>query len=595
MQHDYSGMGLRIGLELHQQLNTRKLFCDCSTEMKESCRQFTIKRRLRPSAGEMGKLDMAAVFEFLRGREFEYNGYACEACLVDTDDEPPHSANEEALEMALGISILLGFTIPDEIHVMRKTVLDGSAITSFQRTMLVGYGSPKFGGVRLRSLCLEEDAARPEESGKKRVTYSLSRLGIPLVELATEPDISSPEQCLEIAQNLGLVFRSFNVKRGIGTIRQDVNVSISGGARVEIKGWQDLKNLPRLIRNEIARQQSLIEIKKRLENDGRRFGGSLEASEIFGFGCCIIRIPGMAEMSSKEMCEGRTLLTELSEYASAYGADVCVAEKWHDRACYEKAARFAGIEPGDLVLMVYGKDYRNAALTMEERARHLWKGVPEETRKPNPDGTSSFARPLPGSERMYPETDCMPITTGSRRIDAIRSGLPKTMLDKKSELEELVPKEIASQLIRSKYYPVFEEIAARGMGRETLMAMATTFTSTLKDMERNGTDITVFSKTDFLEIFSALEKKKITAKAVPDILASIASGSGAESSIAAFRQVDASQIGEVIEEVVKENPGRNTSALMGLVMARLGGKADGKMVMEMLRKKAGSDAEKGSR
>ena len=279
---DYQKLGLKIGLELHQQLNTKKLFCNCSSNMNEKNLIFSIKRRLRPVVGEMGDVDRAALFEFFRNRSFIYYGYENECCLVDMDDEPPHEINSDALDMAVGVSLILGLDVPDELHVMRKTVLDGSAITSFQRTLLVGYGCGKFNGVRIKSLCLEEDAAKPVKQEGNEITYSLSRLGIPLIEIATEPDIKTPEQCREVAENLGLLLRSFNVKRGIGTIRQDVNISIKNGARVEIKGWQDLKTLHKLIENEVLRQVNLLKIRDELKKFKEKdFGDVVDVSEVF--------------------------------------------------------------------------------------------------------------------------------------------------------------------------------------------------------------------------------------------------------------------------------------------------------------------------
>lgn len=585
MDDNWKALGLKIGLELHQQLNTKKLFCNCSTGMKESGKKFEIVRSLRPAVGELGRVDPAVLFEFMRKRSFEYHGFEGEACLVDTDDEPPRSVNAEALRIATGLSLILGMNVPSEIQVMRKNVMDGSAITSFQRTMLVGYGSPVFEGVRIRTLCLEEDASRPIESSQGTVKYSLSRLGIPLIELATEPDIKTPEQCLEVAQKLGLLFRSFNVKRGIGTIRQDVNVSILEGARVEIKGWQDLKTLPRLIRNEAMRQVSLVDIKKKMQGDEQHFGGAMEISDIIGFGCCAIKIPGIACLSETELCEGKTLLDELFEYPKAYGADVCVAHGKLEGKDFEKLRNVLSFSRDDLIIIVYGKEYKKAALALEERARHLWKGVPEETRKPNPDGTSSFARPLPGSERMYPETDCMPVIVTKDFIESVRFSLPKTLLERKCELEQIMPAEIADQLIRSKYFQLFENMAGSMKNRETLLSMATVFTSTIKDMERNGMEVEKIGYDKLEKVFRALDEKAIPPKAVGEILLRIANSQDCDSAILEFRTISSEELGQIIDNAILENPGKSHSALMGIIMARAKGRADGKTVMEMLKNK----------
>ena len=584
MAYDYASIGLKIGLEIHQQLNTRKLFCDCSTGMKEKNQSFEIHRKMRPAVGELGKVDRAALFEFLRSREFVYHGYQDEACLVDTDDEPPHQINEEALRIALSLSVMLGLEMPDEIHVMRKTVLDGSAITSFQRTMLVGFGSADFNGVRIKSLCLEEDAAKPQDAKGSSVTYSLSRLGIPLIEMATEPDIKSPEQCLEIAEQLGLLLRSFNVKRGIGTIRQDVNISIEEGSRTEIKGWQDLKTLPTLIENEISRQSSLVNIKNELNERGFKVSGAVDVSDIFGFECYALKLIKFRDISEKELCKGKGLMDELFEYPKANGSSVAMEKSGHYKSEFEKMEKMLECERGDIIVVVHGGEARKAVAALEERVRGLCIGVPEETRKPNPDGTTSFARPLPGSERMYPETDCLPVKITKRMIEKIENSLPKTLNEKKEELEKSLPKEIASQLIRSQYLGIYESMAKKIKSKENLLAVATTFTSTLKDMSRSGIQTDKIPEACFELIFNTLDRGKITAKAIPEILERIANGDNAEAALSSFETLGKDDIEKIISEALRENPNLQISVLMGIVMAKLKGKADGKTVMEILKK-----------
>jgi Glu-tRNA(Gln) amidotransferase subunit E-like FAD-binding protein len=256
---NYKQLGFKAGLEIHQQLETHKLFCDCPSVLTDNKQDITIKRKLRAAKGESEKIDAAAQYEQLKGKTFIYQANKENTCSVEYDEEPPHSINKEALETALQIAILFKATIPDEIQVMRKTVVDGSNTSGFQRTALIarnGIINTSKGIVRISTICLEEDAARKTKEDKKSVTFNLDRLGIPLIEIATEPDIKDPEHAKETAELLGMVLRSTNkVKRGIGTIRQDVNVSIKQGARVEIKGFQDLRKIPRIIENEVKRQQ----------------------------------------------------------------------------------------------------------------------------------------------------------------------------------------------------------------------------------------------------------------------------------------------------------------------------------------------------
>src|SRR3989344_2520399 len=274
---DYNDLNLKIGLEIHQQLSNKKLFCNCSTKFQEKNLDSEFSRKLRAVAGEQGYVDVAAVFEEAKHREFVYHGYKDEYCLVDCDDDPPHEINRDALLTALSVAKLFKMNIPDEIQVMRKIITDGSACSSFQRTMLIGLASKDSfietsqRNVRITSLCLEEDACKIEKVHENKIYYSLSRQFIPLLEIRTEPDIKTPEQAKEVAEQIGLILRSFSsTLRGIGTIRQDVNLSIKNGNRVEIKGFQELRIMPKIIDYEIQRQINIIKQGKKVEKEVRK-------------------------------------------------------------------------------------------------------------------------------------------------------------------------------------------------------------------------------------------------------------------------------------------------------------------------------------
>ena len=256
---DYKELKFKSGLEIHQQLETSKLFCDCSSSLTDKNPSTKLKRRLRAVAGESNEIGVAALHETLKNKEFIYEGFEENTCSVEFDEEPPHKINKDSLEIVLQVALLLNAKIPDELQIMRKTVIDGSNTSGFQRTILVGrdgYLKTSKGKVRISVICLEEDSARKIKEEKNSTTFRLDRLGIPLVEIGTEADIKDPEHAKEVAKTLGMILRSTGkVKRGLGTIRQDVNVSIKNGNRVEIKGFQDLKKMPSIIDNEIKRQQ----------------------------------------------------------------------------------------------------------------------------------------------------------------------------------------------------------------------------------------------------------------------------------------------------------------------------------------------------
>jgi Glu-tRNA(Gln) amidotransferase subunit E-like FAD-binding protein len=282
MTMDYPALGFRCGIEIHQQLSGSKLFCGCPAINCSDEPDITIERNLRAVAGETGEVDVAAAHEMQKAKRFRYLGCSSDTCLVEFDEEPPHAINPEALAAALEVCALLNAKIVDEIQVMRKTVVDGSNTSGFQRTALVGYDGKietSKGTVRIPNICLEEEAAQRVKETRDMVTYRLDRLGIALIEIGTEPDIKDPEHAKETAEKLGEILRSTGkVKRGLGTIRQDVNISIAGGARTEIKGFQDLRSIPKVISREIERQQHAISHGTKLVPEVRKAEPDLSTS-----------------------------------------------------------------------------------------------------------------------------------------------------------------------------------------------------------------------------------------------------------------------------------------------------------------------------
>ncbi|UCC93301.1 MAG: Glu-tRNA(Gln) amidotransferase subunit GatE, partial [Thermoplasmata archaeon] len=268
----YQGLGFRAGIEIHQQLDTAKLFCSCPSTLLEEV-EASLLRRLSPTQSEMGELDAAALAEAGRSLVFSYetNG---SSCLMEADEEPPHPVNGEAMEIALLVAHLLHARPVDEVHYMRKIVIDGSNTTGFQRTALYardGHLELEDGHrVGVYGLWLEEDAARRMEEGvargkERQATFRLDRLGIPLIELATSAEVRTPAEMRVVAERLGTLLRATKrVKRGLGTIRQDLNVSITGGVRTETKGVQDLRRIPEYVAEEVERQRGLVSVREEL-------------------------------------------------------------------------------------------------------------------------------------------------------------------------------------------------------------------------------------------------------------------------------------------------------------------------------------------
>ncbi|MFT4310997.1 MAG: Glu-tRNA(Gln) amidotransferase subunit GatE [Candidatus Woesearchaeota archaeon] len=465
---DYKKLGFKAGLEIHQQLEGTKLFCSCPTIIRKDEPDFKIKRVLRASAGESGNVDKAAMHELEKSKEFEYLGYYDTTCHVETDDEPPGELNVSALNKTLKLAKLMNMKVVDEIQFMRKTVIDGSNTSGFQRTALIGVdgfievNGKKFG---IESICLEEEACQVVKRTKTKDIYNLSRLGIPLIEIATAPDMSSPEECKDVAAYIGMLLRSIEgIKRGIGSIRQDVNVSIANGARIEVKGFQDFKNIPKVVEFEVKRQLDLIENKKRVQS---------------------------------------------------------------------------------------------------------------EVRKAEPDFTTSFLRPMPGADRMYPETD---IETIKPNLDEVE--VPLTLEDKQKVYKKKydLSDDLATQVVKyeskndslKKYF----DMATKDLTPTTI---ADIILMKIPDTEKKEGELKYL---DLDELFENLKTGKITVSAVPEIL-SISTKKKVDYN--SFKALDENEIKSIVKKIIGENKGAPMGALMGKSMAALKGKADGKLVSKLVR------------
>lgn len=597
---------MRIGLEIHQQLDSeKKLFCNCRIKKKSTdasgvnqVEEFPveIRRRLRPVVGELREIDPAALSESLKSRVFIYKANPESSCLVELDDDPPRQMNKEALMIALQACTLLNCDILDEIYVMRKTVIDGSSVSGFQRTALIGtngFLETSFGKTCIETVCIEEDSAPAIKRGDGTVEYRLDRLGVPLIEIATSSDIHSPEHAKEVAERIGLILRSLPVVRGIGSIRQDVNVSIEGGSRVEIKGFQELDKMPKLIEAEVSRQSALIEIKSELHKRGLKEIKELpkDVTEVFkntknnflsriikeGGKIVTLRLPCFAGLLKKDL-GSHTMGKELSSYAKAYGYGIIHSDEDLDK--YGLAGEFISLkkclkaEERDAVLIVAGPDPAKAMNAVLERARQCLTGVPEETRVA--EGIDSiYARPLPGSGRMYPETDITPIKTSGIEITQV-----ETLLEKEAKLKKKLPEDMAKQIIRSKYLPWFEEF---GEKNDDAVLIANTFLSTFKELSRKGLDVEKIKKGDLGQLFSLVEKKKLPKKSLPDALIMLIGGESVNAILGKFGMLSDAELKKIILSALKENPGKKETVLMGIVMSAAKGMADGEKTLMLLK------------
>lgn len=476
MDIDYSKLKFKAGLEVHQQLEGGKLFCNCPGVLRKDAPDFEISRRLHAVAGEKGEVDVAALYQANLKKEFVYQGYDS-TCLVELDEEPPHEINKEALKTAIQIALLFNMKIFPITQIMRKTVIDGSNTSGFQRSLLLareGFVETASGRVEISAMFLEEDAARIIERGEKKDVYRLDRLGIPLVEIVTAPQLKNAEHAKEVALKIGEILRSCKVRRGIGTIRQDINISILGGNRVEMKGMQNMDIFVKAIESEVLRQKELLD---------------------------------------------------------------------------------AGT-PNDM-----------------------------EVRNVLPDGRSEFMRPLSGASRMYPETDLQLLKISRSMIDSAKKDLPKPREELENELKKRgLNLEMISLLLRQGKLEEFKNLLYIYDKPEFIAKMILIFTkevATKEDLSLENVEETL--EDNYIPILKLLDEKKISEGDVKDIMLKLVNGVEFEEAVK-IEKVDVGEIEEQIMKMIKEKPGLNPNAYMGLVMKEFKGKIDGKEAMRIISK-----------
>lgn len=488
----YKELGLMCGLEVHQQLKTeKKLFCHCPAGKFQKMDEFQaeITRHMRPTLSEMGGYDGTALMEFKTKKTIIYRIADETTCTYEIDDTPPFKINKEALNIALEIAQLLKSNIVGELHITRKQYLDGSIPTGFQRTAIVsieGQIPIKSKTVGIIQLSIEEDSCREvSDIGHVRV-YTTDRLGMPLIETVTYPELETPFEAAEAAQYIRFLNRSTGkVRTGIGAAREDVNVSITGGTRVEIKGVSRISFIPELVHNEAFRQKSLLEIKKllnkRLSKDAtwKLSHILLTADEIKAFGIlktskenleyAAVNLPYFKDILSFFTGPGRSFSDEISDRLKVIA---CIEKPnmLHSEDCgetlmdtsFEKVKKLLKSSPLDSQIILWGpkEDIPTALATIEERCLMAFEGVPRETRKALENGTTLFERVLPGADRMYPDTDSAPISISEASIKEISANIPKEVRYRLQQLKLWqIPEDTYFYLLRNNLVPLIEKIA----------------------------------------------------------------------------------------------------------------------------------------
>jgi glutamyl-tRNA(Gln) amidotransferase subunit E len=605
---DYKALGLVAGIEIHQQLDTReKLFCHCPTILREIAEHNgEFCRYLRATVSEMGEIDRAAKEEMKHDRMFRYYAYDT-TCLVENDEEPPAPVNDEALAVCLTIGKMFSMTPVPQVHTMRKLVIDGSNTSGFQRTALVAFNGALPDGGQIETICLEEEAAQRV----KDEVFSLDRLGIPLVEITTSPCMHSPEEVQKVAEYIGMVLRSTGkVKRGLGTIRQDVNISIARGARVEIKGVQELDLIAEVVRREVQRQQCLLTIRDELRKRGAVVDAAtgVEITSLFketksavlkkAKKIHAITLKGFGGLVGREIQPERRLGSEMSDYAKKCGVggifhtdELPAYGVTAEEVAHLRTHMHAGEQ--DCVILVAGASEKQASCAISQvilRAKLALsdKPVPEETRKMLESGSTAYMRPLPGAARMYPETDVLPVLIDNTRWDAVV--IPELLTAKAERFVAAyeIERNYALQLAASEKLPLFEQAVTEGI-RPKLAVF--TILSTTTELRRDGVDIRQIPDRAYLDTWHAVESGTAAREAVPDILRSIAGGSTFAEALAKLAPaVSREELEIIVRRIVTERAdfiaekGRSAlGPLMGIVMAEVRGSVDGKVVSGILK------------
>jgi len=622
---DFEKIGLKVGLEIHQQLNTnKKLFCKCKPiENDEYTEKFS--RSLRTAKSELGEIDPAALFEKAKSKKINYYANSQSSCLVEKDEEPPHDLDHDAKKISLLISSMLESKIFSEIHVMRKTVIDGSNTSGFQRTMLVSQGGNLKVGekkIGVQAVCLEEDAAKLLKDERNERDYSLDRLGVPLVEIALEPVSAKPSEVKEIALTLGRLLRATRmVKRGIGSIRQDVNISVMNSGVVEVKGVQQLDQLEKIIGYEAKRQHGLILIAEKL----KKLSIAITKEDVFDvteiFKACeskiiqkalksnakirAIRIRNFSGLFGFEPYTEIRLGKEIGQLVRFFG----IGGVFHsdelpnygiNDSDIDKIRKHLELADADGFLIIAGEDPKldYAVNSIVKRIQDAANGVPAETRAATQDGETVFLRPRPGASRMYPETDIPSISVTPEEVKRAsdRANVPKSWDESIAEIQQKYDLnfQLSEQIFDSEHMKLFEKICENKKNSPNFVASI--LCSSITNLERQGLDATLLKPEHVIESFELLASGKIPKESLEIIFESIMSGKSENVSTAMqstnVSSMDEDELNGILDEIIQNNMelvkklgDKAITTLMGLAMKEVRGKASGKIVNELLEEK----------
>jgi len=544
----YHKLGFKCGLEVHQQLNTKeKLFCRCATGIYHDFDDYDaeIVRRMRPTLSELGEYDGTALMEFRTRKQIIYRLKNDSACTYEVDDTPPFLFNEEAIEKAMQIALLLKMNIVGELHITRKQYLDGSIPTGFQRTAILGIEgqfpiSNKI--IRVIQFSIEEDSCREVSDYRHTRIYYTDRLGMPLIETVTYPDMLTPQEAAEAAQHIRFLTRSSGqVRTGIGAARQDVNVSINGGTRVEIKGVAHIACIPKLTHNEAFRQKAMLliqeELLKRfpapenwtadwieLKSEDWKHIPLLQNAINQNWKLIAVNLPGFKNILSFFTQPGKCFADEISDRVKVIAClekpNLFHSEELNphlsDADWKKLAASFhAGENDAQILFWTPEEDLKTAVETITERCQLAFKGVPNETRKSLPHGITIFERVLPGPDRMYPDTDSAPIPVSDEQIETARKQLPVPLEQRFKQLQEWnVPPDTYTYILRNNLMPVIEKMSTEYNLQPAFLAKL--FAHTLKSLQ--GSKPLPFEIERIADLIKFVKSRKLAWDILPELL-----------------------------------------------------------------------------
>ena len=619
-EEDYRTVGFKSGLEVHQQLLTeKKLFCRCPAGMYSDQYNAEILRHMRPTLSELGEYDGTALMEFKTRKEIIYRISRETVCTYEMDDTPPFEINDEALDIAFGLGMLYGSSMVDEVHIARKQYLDGSIPTGFQRTAIVcldGRVPFKDRHIQVIQLSIEEDSCREVSDIGHRRTYLTDRLGMPLVETVTGPDMKTPQEVAEVAEILRRLARSTGkVRSGIGAARQDVNVSVTGGTRIEIKGVPRIPLIPLLTYNEAMRQWNLLRLRDELNRRGitkdtfesvttdvtrllkKTRYQPIASAILTGMKVLCVSLKGFKGLLRWETQTDTYFSREISDRVRVISCLTTLPNIIHSDSPSETIAtsewntlkKAVNASEDDTIVLVWGdeQDAKSGAAEIAIRAKEATIGIPSETRQALRDGTNGFERILPGADRMYPDTDLPPKKITQERIARIRAGLPEPVWEREARYRSLgVPAEHIEKLAMSPLAGIFEDAINKSNINPRFAARV--LLEYPRRLKKEHLPVEKLTGENYDSLFRLMNEGKVVKDSIYFILReSLASGRDIESIVQPLSNSEEIKAivlkhAEKLKATKIRRPEKAKTILMGMIMEELRLKASGSEVEKVM-------------